>query len=229
MSNNLRWFFLQCYNKFLQTFSQDKKPFVYVSLGDSSVEGLGASSQERTYPGVIFHAIKETYPTAVWHNLGKHESKTSDVINTQLEKAISLQPDLVTISVGANDIRFRTRRVRFERELSLLLKRLKSETRAEIVMNNIPDLSLTPRIPKKLKAYTKLQVWRFNKVIEKLAKNAEVILVDIFHQSRIYAIHYPEMIAPDGFHPTDFGYAIWANTILAHIQHIILKQNPFSK
>ncbi len=217
----MKQLFLSLYNSFLHIFSKDKKPFVYVSLGDSSVEGMGASKQERTYPGIIFHAIKDTYENASWHNLGKHESTTNDVIIGQLDKAIEHQPDLITLSIGVNDIRFRTSLRTFEKNLRTLLTTLKKTTKAEIVMNNIPDISLTPRVPNKLRAYVRWQVWRFNRVIEKLAKQFDIILVDVCSQTRLYARNYPEMIAPDGFHPTDFGYAIWANTILAHIQHIV--------
>lgn len=214
--------FFHVYDSFIHLFLKDeKKPYTYVSLGDSTVQGLGATNQARTYPGIIFGALKETHKDAAWHNLGRQEFRVCDIIDHRLEKAISFKPDLVTLSVGANDIRYRTRARKFENDLQLLLTRLKKETNAEIVMNTIPDFSLTPAVPKNLKAYTRLAVWRFNRIIANQTKKAGVVLVDLHLLSKIYAKNYPETIAPDGFHPTDFGYAIWANTILSQIQEIV--------
>jgi acyl-CoA thioesterase-1 len=213
------------YDSFLNLFlKKEKKQYTYVSLGDSTVQGLGATNQQRTYPGIIYGALQETHKNAVWHNLGRQEFRVCDVINERLDKAISLNPDLITISVGANDIRYRTRARKFENDLATLLTRLKKETTAQIVMNNIPDFSLTPAVPKNLKSYTKLAVWRFNRIITNQTQKADVVLVDLHLLSKIYAKNYPETIAPDGFHPTDFGYAIWANTILGQIQEIVFKK-----
>ena len=91
-------------------------------------------------------------------------------------------------------------------------------------MNNIPDFSITPAVPKNLRSYTRLAVWRFNRIISNQTKKAGVICVDLTKHMKIYAKNYPETIAPDGFHPTDFGYAIWANTILSQIQQIVFKK-----
>lgn len=215
---------LQLFDFVTKHFQKKETPYVYVSLGDSTVQGLGATNQSRTYPGIIFHALKETHKDAVWHNLGRQEFRVIDVINERLDKAIALNPNLITISVGANDIRYRTRTNKFSKDLEVLLTRLKKETNAEIVMNNIPDFSLTPAVPKNLKSYTRLAVWRFNRVITAKTKKAGIVLVDLHLLSKIYAKNYPETIAPDGFHPTDFGYAIWANTILGQIQEIVFKK-----
>ena len=214
----------QIYDYFLSLFFKKEHPYVYVSLGDSTVQGLGATNQERTYPGIIYGALKETHKDAVWHNLGRQEFRVSDVIEHRLDKAIALNPDLITISVGANDIRYRTRARKFEKDLKTLLTRLKKETKAQIVMNNIPDFSITPAVPKNLRSYTRLAVWRFNRIISNQTKKAGVICVDLTKHMKIYAKNYPETIAPDGFHPTDFGYAIWANTILSQIQQIVFKK-----
>lgn len=225
-----RWFLI-LYNLFTRNSANAKRSFVYVAIGDSTVQGLGATTPQRSYAGIIFEVIKSTYKNAQFHNLGVMDSRVKDVLQYQLKKAISLSPDLITISIGANDIRRRTSSIEFERDLHTLLLTLKKETLAEIVINNIPDMSLTPAVPKKLKTLSRIQVNRFNQRITRQAKKVGVILVDLYALSQIYGKNYPEMISQDGFHPSDFGYAIWANTVVIHLQHLLFpsRKNDFQK
>ena len=214
-------------NSIKERFSQPQRPFTYVALGDSTVQGIGASHPSRSTAGIIFATILANKKNALYHNLGVDGARISEVRRNQLEQAIAMQPDLITISVGANDIRFRTGLASFRSELTWLLEKLRAETDATIVITTIPDLSLTPRVPFLVKGITNLMVKRLNSVITDLAKEHKIICIDMYHQSRVYAAHYPELIASDGFHPSDLGYALWANTIISQISHILFP-NRFS-
>lgn len=210
---------------FQHTFFPPSKGFIYVALGDSAVEGIGASAPHRSYTGIIYETLKEAKKDVTYHNLGKDGAKIKHVLLSQLDHAIALKPDLVTISIGANDVRGITRVRTFEKALVTLFHRLRSETDAEIVINTIPDLSVTPRIPKHAKAISRLMVQRLNRIIEKYAKEYAIILVDMYEQVRVYGRIHPEIIGDDGFHPSDFGYAMWANTVLTEINHIVYQKN----
>jgi len=202
----------------LQKKIQKKNEFVFVAIGDSAAEGIGASVASRTYSGVVREYLSMIYPRVSYHNLGRRRSTTQEVILEQLEKAIVMKPDLITVSVGANDIRTGSMLFRFEKRLSYLLKRLKEETNAVIVINTLPDFSYTPSVPRPAKLISRLVIRRFNRSIRKVSIRADVVLVDLYHQSKVYVKGYPEMIATDNFHPSDFGYAIWANSIIHHLQ-----------
>ena len=93
---------------FLTKYIPTKKSFVYVALGDSTVEGIGATAPHRSYTGILHGVIKEKKKRTHYHNLGIAGATIQDVIRLQLAKAIELQPDLITLSVGANDIKKRT-------------------------------------------------------------------------------------------------------------------------
>jgi lysophospholipase L1-like esterase len=192
-------------------------PYVYVALGDSTVEGVGASDKTKTYPYLVTMGIKQKYRNVVFHNLGVAGSKTDDLLASHLEKAISLQPDLVTISIGANDIFKRVKGTTFEANLSEIIMQLKNQTSASIVINTIPDFSAVTSMPAVFKAYCQLQAKRFNKIIYSLAEREKIILVDFYLQTKIMGKRYPELISSDGLHPSDFGYAIWAQSILVHV------------
>lgn len=201
------------------------KAFVFIAMGDSTVEGVGASEHARSYTGIIYSMIKQKFPKATYHNFGKFGASTREVLADQLEHAIKLQPDLVTISVGANDINKKILPKTFHKNLREIIERLQKETNAKIVINNLPDFSSSKAISLTHRSISRLIISRYNKVIEKVASESDVFFVDLHKHSRIYAKFYPELIAEDQFHPSDFGYALWANKIISSIEHHIFPKN----
>lgn len=208
-------------------FAAKQKTFVYVALGDSTVEGIGATKPERSFPGIINNYLMHKYKAVEFYNLGKGHARARDIVENQLEKAISLNPDLITISIGANDVLRRSRLSSFDKNIEIILQRLKQETKSEVIINSIPDITQTPVAPKQFKHIGKLAIWRFNQRLKKQSQKANATLIDLFSLSAVYAKNYPEAFWEDGFHPSDFGYAIWANTIITHLEDIIKENNSF--
>jgi acyl-CoA thioesterase-1 len=197
------------------------KPFVFIALGDSAVEGIGATHHTRSYTGVIYAIIKEKFPRTEYHNFGKFGASTREVLSEQLDRAIKLHPDLVTISVGANDMNKKIMPKKFTENLRLIIERLQKETDAKIVINNLPDFTKSSAISLTHRSLSKLVISKYNKGIEKVASESDVFFIDLHQHSRIYARYYPELIADDKFHPSDFGHALWANTIMTSIENHI--------
>ncbi len=195
--------------------------FSYVAIGDSTVEGVGASHISKTYTAVISSALKKSYRHVEYYNLGKRGAQVNDVIHTQLEKTIEVNPNLITISIGANDIFKRKSVKQFAGELDALLKTLVDTTNATIVINTIPDFSHVPSIPPVLRTYCKVQGKRFNTVIQQTAKKHSIVVADLYTHTKILGKNYPEIFANDGLHPSDLGYAIWAQSILIKIENIL--------
>jgi len=71
----------------------------YVALGDSTVEGIGASSSEQTYVSRVYARLRSVYPAARLANLGLGGATSAHVLLRQLDRAIELGPDLVTLSI----------------------------------------------------------------------------------------------------------------------------------
>lgn len=194
-----------------------KSRFVYVALGDSSVEGVGASSPEKSFPAIVFNKLKKDHPNAEFHNLGRRGARVKNVVAEQLPRALELNPNLVTISIGVNDICGRIKVKHFEKDLKYLIETLKTETGAKIVINNLPDFSFLPITPLFLKISAKIFIKKFNSVIEKISKEFKLVMVDIYKESKVYGKRWKEFICEDGFHPSDAGYTLWASTILNSI------------
>src|SRR5262249_19802483 len=118
---------------------------VYVALGDSTVEGVGATSPARNYVSRLYERLRAVYPNARVEHLGRGGGTSADVLAHQLDRAIAQRPQLVTLSIGPNDITTRVTVRVYETNLNAILLRLRNETAAVIVVNLIPDLAVTPR------------------------------------------------------------------------------------
>jgi lysophospholipase L1-like esterase len=186
-------------------------PITYVALGDSTVEGVGASSPEATYVGRLYAALLTVYPFAQLENLGKGGATSADVIGRQLRRAVAARPDLVTVSVGPNDITTRQTVEQFERNMATIFTTLRDQTKALVVASLIPDLGVTPRFrgtPER-EAVARQSVV-FNEALRRRARDGGAVLVDLYTASRREVPRRPELVGRDGYHPSDLGYARWA-------------------
>ena len=191
----------------------------YVALGDSTVYGEGANVPERNYVSRLYERLRSVYPEARMVNLGVGGATGADVVNGQLGRAVALRPDLVTLSIGPNDIT-KGRDVReYERDIETILRTLLGETAAVLVVNLIPDLTVTPRFRGREEA-TEVgrRVVRFNEALGRQARAYGVEVVDLYTPSRQEVPRSPELIAADGYHPSDQGYARWAELMWRRVE-----------
>jgi acyl-CoA thioesterase I len=81
---------------------------LYVALGDSAAQGIGASAPEKGYVGLLARRLRESTgrPVEVV-NLSRSGARISDVLDRQLPalEALGREPDLLTVAVGGNDVR----------------------------------------------------------------------------------------------------------------------------
>jgi acyl-CoA thioesterase I len=186
-------------------------PVMYVALGDSTVEGVGASRSELNYVGRLYARLREVYRNARVENLGVGGATSVDVLAGQLDRAVALTPDLVTLSVGPNDITERVPLGDYTRNIETIFTRLTSQTGAVLVVNLLPDLAVTPRFRgHEAEAAVGRRSIEFNAALTRLARRHGVLVVDLYEPSRREVPARPELMAGDGYHPSDLGYARWA-------------------
>jgi lysophospholipase L1-like esterase len=184
---------------------------VYAALGDSTVEGVGASSLETHYVSRLYERLRAIYPDARLTNLGVGGATSADVIAGQLQRAIELSPHLITLSIGPNDVTGRVTVQQYERNLDTIFGRLTRETTAVLVVNLLPDLAVTPRFSSGTqKDAVAGQTVLFNEALGRKGREYGVELVDLYGPSREEVPKRPQLIALDGYHPSDLGYARWA-------------------
>ena len=204
--------------------SERGAPVLYVALGDSTVEGVGASRQELTYVVRLYERLRAIYPTAQLRNLGVGGSTSADVLAAQVPPAVELAPHLVTLSVGPNDITTRVSVREYEANVRAILTRLARETGAVIVVNLMPDLAVTPRFrDTPQRDLVGRLAAQFNEALARQARAHGAEVVDLFEPSRAEVPARPELVSRDGYHPSDYGYARWAELVWPGIERRITR------
>ncbi len=100
---------------------------LWVVLGDSTAQGIGAAGPDRGYVGQV-HALLVERTGRPWRvlNLSKSGGKVADVLARQLPRleALDVVPDLVTCAIGSNDVIRQTPLPLLERDLREIARRL---------------------------------------------------------------------------------------------------------
>jgi lysophospholipase L1-like esterase len=80
----------------------------FVAIGDSITEGYGMDPVEGVeqlpWAERVARALREARPELEFVNLGRRNLGAAQVRESQLERALELEPDLVSIAAGANDL-----------------------------------------------------------------------------------------------------------------------------
>jgi len=184
-------------------------PIRYVALGDSTGAGVGA--RDGGYVARIHTRIVGHRPGSALTNLCISGATTSDVLRDQLDRGVREDPHLVTLGIGINDIGHGLSLEQFSKNYEEILSRLKSDTKAAIVVTNLPDISSAPRIPLAMRNEYHQQIVTFNQRLQEIASRQEVTMFDIYSVTHEQLSTHPEFFSPDGFHPSDTGYEFWAD------------------
>jgi len=181
---------------------------VYVALGDSTGAGVGAV--HGGYVARLHQRILGERPAAQLANICVSGATTADVLRGQLDNGVAKKPQLVTLGIGINDISHGVPLEQFAQNYDRILSTLKQKTNARVVVSNIPDVSTARVVPAFLRGKFHQQIVDFNHRLEEIAKRHGVTIFDIFSMTTRELHAHPEYFSPDGFHPSDEGYEMWA-------------------
>jgi len=142
---------------------------------------------------------------------------TADIpaIKKAAQKALKrdVDYDLVTIWTGANDCIGGGNVKEFEEDLAGILSRLRSKTKAFVVIMNLPDLTTIKKFREDPdKHVTKKRVAAYNTAITRQANKYKVPIVDFYK-----AAPGDMLVSKDGFHPNNDGHQKIANLYLKFI------------
>ena len=78
---------------------------LYVAIGDSAAQGVGARRIDASYVGLLAARLQRlTGRTVRVVNLSRYGARLDDALERQLPQLAQLEPDLVTVAIGANDM-----------------------------------------------------------------------------------------------------------------------------
>jgi lysophospholipase L1-like esterase len=185
-----------------------------VWVGDSTAAGVGASAAEEALPSQVAAGLGHRVGVRV---LAKSGATVADVLSHQVPRVPTLRPDVVLVSVGANDTTHLTARSQFRRDYEALVTRLSGGSGgAEIVLLGVPDMGAVPRLAQPLRALAGWRGERLDAEIAAVAAAHQVRYVDIAGSTgRAFRRHPDRYFAADRYHPSDAGYALWTRAVLA--------------
>lgn len=190
----------------------DGTPLRFVVLGDSTAAGLGAGSPEHAYATVLSERLGAAGYRVELLAHGVSGARVRDVAEEQAALAVSADPDLVFIGIGANDSTHLTPLDDVTRYMDAALTEL-APTGATVVVAGPPDM----RAHAWLEPLRSIVGWRGRKVaarIEAVAQDHGLLTVPLAEKAGPYFAAHPEdAYASDDFHPGPGGYRAWADAI----------------
>jgi lysophospholipase L1-like esterase len=179
----------------------------YVAMGDSFTAGLEPG--QTRWADELARELGARYV-----NLASVGATSELVELEQLERALELEPDVVTLVCGANDVLFDTRPdpEAYAARLSRMFTRLRRELpNAQIVTATYPDISRFLKLRPRTRARVVEGMERFNAAIRSVARRHDIVVMESFDHPAATA---RETYAADGFHPSPEGHRAAAREFL---------------
>lgn len=175
-------------------------------MGDSQTEGLWDVDDSGALIGFadrLARMIDSHSPGLRYANLAIRGKRVRDVLEVQLPQAVSMNPDLITVCVGMNDVTRPGRK--FRRALADLdeLHRQLAETGATVVTTTFPDITRILPAGRLLVS----RVLEINDVIRTAAADHGFRLVDLFHAE---SMTNPDIWSADRVHGSRTGHMLFA-------------------
>lgn len=173
---------------------------LYVAIGDSAAQGIGGSRPGRSYVGLLARGIRShTGRTVRVVNLAQSGGRLREALEKQVPALTKLAPDIVTVSIGANDISTFDP-VRFERELRRIYAAL-------------PPFAVVADLPSFYLGEYERRVRIANEIVHRTAEEFGLTVAPLHRTTwrRTAARTALRDVAADFFHPNDRGYAVWAS------------------
>lgn len=176
----------------------DPGGLVYVALGDSAAQGVGASRPERGYVGLLADQLRaDTGEPVLVVNLSVSGAKVADVVQTQLPRLEGLDADIVTVAIGGNDVRGYSRE-RFSADVERLL-------------DGLPRGSYVADVPYFMHGRWETSSAEAAGIVRAAAQEHGMIVVPLNDELRAEGLQAMlTQTAADLFHPNDRGHAVWA-------------------
>ncbi|MFE8698374.1 SGNH/GDSL hydrolase family protein [Cytobacillus sp. FJAT-53684] len=175
----------------------------FVAMGDSLTVGIGDEVEGIKLSSWVHTFAQLHSPPFLSTNLAKRGLLTKEVRMTQLEKALTLQADIVSLITGANDIlKGRWNRNEYKDEMEHMIDAL-SKTGATIIIGNMPDFTARLPVPAEQKQVLKEQLIEANEVIQLLSHEYIFHLIDFWNTP---LAQDPSIWSNDLIHPNSKGY-----------------------
>lgn len=195
------------YHDFWATKANETGEITYLALGDSAAQGIGATNPMKGYVGLIANNIEGKSGKSVRIvNISKTGAKFDDYLNEQAPVIATLKPDVITIQIGANDIKL-FNADEYRAKFKEVLKTLPDGT----FVSNMPLFNSRPGSTAGGKQGSEI-------IQEELRNYPNLHFVDLQRETTEHQSVFG--FAPDLFHPNNISYKNWANAFLKEIDKV---------
>jgi acyl-CoA thioesterase-1 len=177
----------------------------YLALGDSYTIGTGASDENHSWPAQIATRLH-----ADLTNPAVNGYTTLDLIRDELPLVEQVDPDVVSVLIGVNDLVQGRSPEQYRHSLSAIYDAVKDR---RVVAVSIPSWSYVPAAAQfGGREHVERMTRVFNDVAREEAARRSFTWIDITEVSRS-RVGTEGWIADDELHPGDAQYAAWADAI----------------
>lgn len=207
-------------------------PLRYVALGDSYVIGDELPRQVDRWPNQLVRALRPGVSLDLVDNLAGPGHGTFEVLDLQMPVLAELDPGIVSLQVGVNDIVIS--RLTDEEYRENLVAILDGSTAASaatglgildlvppdrVFLVTTPDFTRAPD-PRYDRPDVADTIARFNDILREVAAARGVEVVDIAPISDIVD-RDPTLVGDDGLHPSAKQYAGWVELIATVVRRLV--------
>ncbi len=186
---------------------EDGEPLTLVVLGDSSVAGVGADAAEDTLTYGVAKALSDQYRVSL-HALGVSGSRLANVVREQLPQVEGLDPDILLVCVGTNDVTHGTTVREARRQLRLLVEGLaRVAPEAKVIVSGLPPAETSVAFHRPLRDLLGLRALLFTRLYRAELTPHGISVFDIAKLTKSAFSGKREMFSADLFHPSSAGYA----------------------
>lgn len=188
-------------------------------LGDSSVTAPGVATAEEIWVSLVAARLAENRHV-VLRSFAVGGARVSDLIAHQLQPALEFQPDLVFLSVGANDALKGVPIWRFERQLDHLVSKF-TAAEAAVIQSGVGDLGTIPRLFPPLRNLMSYRALAFDRAHRRVAwRHGSTVVTQRTDDHRVW---YEDrgLWSDDLFHVSAAGHQRWAGVTLAALEPLL--------
>lgn len=183
----------------------------YVALGDSFTEGIGDPNPDspgghRGWADRVAEELAHNRDDFAYANLAIRGRLLNQIISEQLQPALDLRPDLITICAGGNDvIRPGGDPDKLAEKMDAAISKL-AGSGATVVLFTGPDLGTTPVL-----GSVRGRVAIYNENLRTVAARHDILMADMW---ALRVLSNREMWAPDRLHFSPLGHHTIAMMVL---------------
>jgi lysophospholipase L1-like esterase len=179
----------------------------YVAIGDSLTAGRGDEGRDGRPIGwaqrlADILSVRTTERCSLT-NLAVDGATVHEVLSKQLPSVAGRKPDLVSVTVGVNDIRRREfDELSFKADLGQLFEAL-AATQATLLTSTLPDLTAIMSLSQELHEIVRERMRLASDIIREQAESYGAVCLDAWS---LPGVTDPDLYGPDRLHPNSRGH-----------------------